>query len=497
MKSIIPTAKSFILDAEICEWDSINKTIAPFGTLTTVAGGLSGENPMHKDKHPISFVFDILFYNGMDLRQKAYSQRRTVLKQIIREETEYLKVLEYSRGTKREDIVDALIKTLENNEEGLVIKNPRAPYFLGYRNMTVAVKLKPEELAGMSETVDVLVVGAFWGNGVKAGMLNQFLVALKSDVFPDMDNDADNPKVVAKKFMTVGRVSNGIYDALCEDLTSQIMKLQSDPSLFNLRSQSHPSWLTHGTTADAQPDIWVPYTANIVFEIKAAELIASSKGDYGCPFSFRFPRILRLRIDKTHDSIDSQSRVAQLFTENSGRLFKKLLPGAFGLDGRTSEKRKRVARRTVLKVPNSVEFMKPSTTLTGRTLRRVFDGLLFSFETNWIAPRLIGSSSTTLPTPMVLPSGILTNTAAAEDLISEIIRHGGNYMATPTQATTYVVMDYTSGARARAMLRYGQEDDYICQHDVIKSDWVRRCIDSRPPHLLPLRPKFVYLSSFS
>ena len=69
---------------------------------------------------------------------------------------------------------------MENRGEGLILKHPGSEYVLNGRTKDW-IKVKPEYMDNMGETVDVLVVGANFGSGKRSGGASTLICAVLDD----------------------------------------------------------------------------------------------------------------------------------------------------------------------------------------------------------------------------------------------------------------------------------------------------------------------------
>jgi len=84
-------------------------------------------------------------------------------------------------GESVKEVEQQLQRVVEERGEGLVLKTPGSPYVLGGREATW-VKVKPEYIDNMGETVDVLVVGGNWGTGHRGGKVSTLICAVADDM---------------------------------------------------------------------------------------------------------------------------------------------------------------------------------------------------------------------------------------------------------------------------------------------------------------------------
>ncbi len=164
-----------------------------------------------------------------------------------------------------EEIESLEADALDARHEGIMLKNPDAPYSPGDRGKNW-LKRKPDV-----ETLDLVVTGAEWGEGRRANVLGSFELAVRTD----------------DGYATVGNVATGITDEELDDLTERF-----EPYI---RSE------------DGRDVVLDPA---VVFEVGYEEIQASPT--YSSGYALRFPRFVTVREDKTAGRRDSLARVERL-----------------------------------------------------------------------------------------------------------------------------------------------------------------------------------------
>ena len=195
------TGESFIIDAEAVGYDSETKKYTPFQAISQRIKRKYGINEMSKS-FPIELaVFDIIYFNDKNLIEKPFIERRKIIEKIVKEEP-YKIVLAKQIITEDSSEVEKFYEeALEKNQEGLMGKNLNAPYKPGAR-VGYAVKLKPED-----NDFDLVITGAEWGTGKRAGWLTSFDVSC--------DNDGE--------LLEIGKVSTGLKELKEEGLSFEEM----------------------------------------------------------------------------------------------------------------------------------------------------------------------------------------------------------------------------------------------------------------------------------
>ena len=186
---------NLILDGEMLVWDPISERNLPFGTLKTAA--LDKTKKEHNPR-PCFKVFDLLYLNEMSLHRKSLKFRKRNLRACLTEVPGRLEfTVEYEGKTAR-DIRQKMEEIMIARGEGLVIKHPDSEYTLNGRNRDW-IKVKPEYMDNLGETMDVLVVAANYGTGRRSGGVSTLLCAVLNDRQQD---DDEEPKY--SSFVRVG-----------------------------------------------------------------------------------------------------------------------------------------------------------------------------------------------------------------------------------------------------------------------------------------------------
>ena len=220
------------------------------------------------EKIPLELnLFDILYVEGENLIDTPFVERRKKLEGSV-EENERIKIAE-QLVTKRVEEAEAFYKrALELGHEGLMAKRLDAVYEPGNRGKKW-LKIKPT-----MENLDLVIIGAEWGEGRRAHLLGSFLVA------------AYDPE--SGEFVPVGKVGSGFTD---EDLVEFTKMLK--PLIVR----------EEGKFVEIQP--------KVVIEVTYQEIQKSPK--YKSGFALRFPRYVALRDDKSPEEADTIDRIAELY----------------------------------------------------------------------------------------------------------------------------------------------------------------------------------------
>ncbi|KAF9102712.1 DNA ligase (ATP) [Mortierella sp. GBA35] len=310
---INPKAEKLILDGEMVEYDPATKEIIGFGTVKT-AGGDHSESA-HK-RRPMLYVFDVINMNGASIIEHSLETRREMLNSIIPKEAEgRLEILKHKTGTTEQHIVDAIDEATFDRQEGVIVKNPRSAYIPNGRGEQW-VKIKPEYVDGVFDSLDVLVVGGYYGSGNRGGhgVISSYLCAVR---------DNTSKSATGKKFLTFCKFGSGFTHQQMGNF-NQVL----GPYWKEYKHYRENPWVDLIDNAKMRPDVIIDPEKSIVVEIKAAEILANSES-YASEYTVRFPRFLRIREDKDASSCMTMSEVHRMYREFRGKLSMRVVDTNF------------------------------------------------------------------------------------------------------------------------------------------------------------------------
>lgn len=265
-----------ILDGEMLVWDPVSERNLPFGTLKTAA--LDKSKKEHNPR-PCFKVFDLLYLNGMSLHQKSLKFRKRNLRACIKEISGRIEFTAEFEGKTAKDVRQKMDEVMASRGEGLVIKHPDSEYILNGRNKDW-IKVKPEYMDNMGETVDVLVVAGNYGTGKRSGGVSTLICA----VFDDRHSEDDEEP----KYSTFVRVGTGLSFADYIWLRQKPWKVW-DPKY-------PPEFLqTAKKSYEDKGDLYLEPEDSFILKVKAAEITTSDQ--YHLGVTMRFPRALSIRDD--------------------------------------------------------------------------------------------------------------------------------------------------------------------------------------------------------
>ncbi|KAF8347685.1 DNA ligase 4 [Amanita rubescens] len=272
-----PRVDSIILDGEMLVWDPVTERLLPFGTLKTAA--LDKTKKEHNPR-PCFKVFDLLYLNGKSILHRSLTFRRRNLQQCLKEVPGRLEFTAEFRGKTPKDIRTRMDEIMASRGEGLIIKHPSSKYVLNGRNMDW-IKVKPEYMDNMGETVDVLVVAGQYGSGKRGGGVSTLICAVLEDRQPETEDEEP-------KYSTFIRIGSGLSFADYVWIRDKPWK-PWDP-------KTPPDFLrTSKRSQDDKGDVYLEPQDSFLLKVKAAEIIPSDQ--YHLGFTMRFPRAMSIRHD--------------------------------------------------------------------------------------------------------------------------------------------------------------------------------------------------------
>ncbi|HJM14400.1 MAG TPA: ATP-dependent DNA ligase [Candidatus Nitrosopelagicus sp.] len=241
--------------------------------------------------YPITVnFFDILYFNGNNCLDEPYQERRKKLKNIIKENN-FAKLIPMSIVKNKDDISDIIENSINSGCEGLMLKVLTAPYRAGSRGSNW-LKLKREYQNELGDSLDLVVIGAFFGRGRRTGKYGTLLLATynsDSDIFP-----------------SICKVGTGFSD----ESLDQLFQILSNKVILKKNPRVDSSM-------DA--DIW--FEPELVIEIVASEITLSPIHKTGLDyirkntgFALRFPKFTgKIRTEKLAEDASTDEEVMALY----------------------------------------------------------------------------------------------------------------------------------------------------------------------------------------
>jgi len=287
---------ALIFDGEILGWDLEQARALPFAVLGQRIGRKRVSNEWRQQVPVVFMAFDLMYTGGELLLELPLRERRNRLEVVVerlvervvspvmvderaRDQQTVLFAVAESEGVERlmispsrlvesaEDIDGAYAEARARANEGVMLKAAESVYQPGRRGLAW-VKLK-RELA----TLDVVVTGAEFGHGKRAGILSDYTFAVRGE---------------NGELLNVGKAYSGLTDAEIAEMSA---------------------WMMEHTIEDQ--GFFRTVEPLMVLEVAFNNIMRS--GRHASGFAMRFPRIMRIRTDKPVSEIDTVERVEEIY----------------------------------------------------------------------------------------------------------------------------------------------------------------------------------------
>jgi len=291
-------AKEAILECECVAVDTDTGELRPFQEL--MHRRRKYEVSRAVEDYPVSlFMFEILYADGRDLTLEPYPERRRMLEKLVKE-SDRVRIAKQTKTSSASELEAFFLEAIANGCEGLVCKSVAASsvYQAGARGW-LWIKYKRDYKSEMTDTVDLVIVGAFHGRGKRAGVYGALLLAAYN---PDAD-----------MFETVTKCGTGFTD---EDLAKLPKMLQK-----HVTAHKHPR-----VNSLLEADVW--FEPVMTLEILGAEVTLSPihtcalnaiRKDSG--LAIRFPRFTgNFRVDKSAEDATTISEIAEMYQKQMKRM---------------------------------------------------------------------------------------------------------------------------------------------------------------------------------
>ncbi len=278
-----------ILEAEIVAMNSNSGDFLPFQELMHRRRKYEIEDAVTKYPITVNF-FDILFSDGKNCMNMKYLERRKLLEKIIKQDN-FARLIPMSIIGNAEQILEVLENSINSGCEGLMLKHLDSTYRAGIRGSNW-LKLKREYQNELGDSLDLVVVGAFFGKGRRTGKYGTLLLATYND-----DEDI---------FPSICKVGTGFTDESLDQLyqiLSPKVTLKKNPRIVS----------------EMEADVW--FEPELVIEIVASEITQSpihktalDKIKEGTGLALRFPKFTgKIRTEKSSEDASTDEEVIALY----------------------------------------------------------------------------------------------------------------------------------------------------------------------------------------
>ena len=246
-------------------------------------------------QYPITVnFFDVLYYDNKDCMDSEYSERRKILERLINVD-DFAKLVPMLFVKNENEIESFLENSINAGCEGLMLKTPSAPYRAGARGSNW-LKLKREYRNELGDSLDLIVIGAYFGRGRRTGLYGTLLLGTynqESDVFP-----------------SICKVGTGFTDESLDQLyqiLSNKVTLKKNPRIIS----------------EMEADVW--FEPELILEIVGSEITLSPIHKTGLNlirkgsgFALRFPKFTgKIRYEKAVEDASTDEEVLALYKGQS------------------------------------------------------------------------------------------------------------------------------------------------------------------------------------
>lgn len=261
------------LDGELVAFE--NGAPLPFQELQRRLQRKQRDALLFQDVPVVFMAYDLLEYRGKDMRDRPFFERCTALKQLISDcDNHFLLLSETVNAGSWEELASLRGESRSRGVEGLMLKRKDSKYEAGrVRGAWWKWKVEPY-------TLDTVLVGAQLGHGRRATLFTDYTFAVWSS-----EDEADAELVPIAK----------AYSGLSNAEIKRVDKFIRDHTLAK-----------HGPTRTVKP--------LMVFELAFEGIQQSPRHKSG--IALRFPRIARIRSDKTAQDADTLDTARQLLRDH-------------------------------------------------------------------------------------------------------------------------------------------------------------------------------------
>ncbi len=278
-----------ILEAEAVAVNENTGEFLPFQELMHRRRKYNLERTVSEIPITLNF-FDVLYFDGKNCLGLSYEERRKNLEEIVVED-KFAKLVPMVTVITDDQIEDFLENSINSGCEGLMLKSLEGQYRAGMRGSNW-LKLKREYRNELGDSLDLVVIGAFFGRGRRTGRYGTLLVATYND-----ENDT---------FSSICKVGTGFTD---ENL-DQLYQILSNKVTLK-KNQKIDSGM--------ESDVW--FDPELVIEVVASEITlspihktATNIIRKGSGLALRFPKFTgKIRLEKSAEDASTDREIVALY----------------------------------------------------------------------------------------------------------------------------------------------------------------------------------------
>jgi len=276
------TNHNFILDCEAIGYDLETNKFLSF--QETIKRKRKYDIDKIAEKIPVKLmVFDILYLDGKETLQLPLEERRKLIEKLVYEiNNPNVQTTIAIKTDKPKELKSFFDKCLELSLEGIMAKDLKKPYIPGSRDFSW-IKLKKNYLEGQADTFDIAIIGYFYGQGKNKSLPSSLLCAV-------YDEEHNTYNAIAK-------VGSGLTEEIMNQLKNEFKEIET------LKKENY--------NTDLNADIYIE--PKYVIEIICDEITKSPLYKFTKGFSFRFPRFVRIRDDKTSEDTTTIEEIEEMY----------------------------------------------------------------------------------------------------------------------------------------------------------------------------------------
>jgi DNA ligase-1 len=268
---------SFILDSEAIGYDKKTKKYLPFQGISQRIKRKYNIQKLSETLPVEVNVFDVLLYDEKITMNEIFEKRLKLVREIVKNEPYKIVPSKMIISNNKEDVENFYNKALENNQEGVIMKNLNAIYMPGKR-VGYMLKIKPEQ-----RDFDLVITGAEYGTGKRSGWLSSFTISCKKD----------------DQFLEVGKMGTGIKEKSEQGVSFEELTKIAKPLIIEEKGKE------------------VKIKPQIVISVGYQEIQKSPT--YSSGFALRFPTLTALRPDRNSDDITTIREIEKEYEKQSGK----------------------------------------------------------------------------------------------------------------------------------------------------------------------------------
>ncbi len=263
---------SFIIDSEAVGFNPKTKKYLPFQSISQRIKRKYNIKNIAKE-FPVELnVFDVIYYNGENMIKMPLIKRRKLVEKIVKPAERKIVYVRNLITSDEKEVLKFYKESLNKGNEGIMFKTLDAVYKPGAR-VGHMVKFKP-----VMDTLDLVIVGAEWGEGKRSNWLSSFTLAC----IDENDN-----------FLEIGKVGTGIKEKSGPGVSFSQLTEELKPLITSEK----------GKNVKVKPEI--------VVEINYEEIQKSPT--YNSGYALRFPRVINLRLERSAEECSTLKMVEEFY----------------------------------------------------------------------------------------------------------------------------------------------------------------------------------------